>query len=118
MTDELARREAAELARRAALDAARLSAELTTDLPSPVTSSLARPGASDEERLVEAALRPKSLVEFIGQERVREQLSLVLESAKRRGRPPLWMTSGDAPVRRRGRPPGSKNKPKDSTAAG
>ena len=36
---------------------------------------------------------------------------------KRRGRPPLWMTSGEAPVRRRGRPPGSKNKPKESASS-
>ena len=37
---------------------------------------------------MESALRPKRLSEFIGQARVREQLSLVLESALRRGRPP------------------------------
>ena len=30
---------------------------------------------------------------------------------KRRGRPPTWMK--DATERRRGRPPGSKNQPKD-----
>lgn len=30
---------------------------------------------------------------------------------KRRGRPPIWMK--DATERRRGRPPGSKNRPKD-----
>jgi Holliday junction DNA helicase RuvB len=44
--------------------------------------------AEGEEHVVEAALRPKRLDEFIGQQRVREQLSLVLESALRRGRPP------------------------------
>ncbi|GAA3210308.1 Holliday junction branch migration DNA helicase RuvB [Actinocorallia longicatena] len=54
---------------------------------------------SEEERLVsgeqyiddqaiDAALRPKKLDDFIGQERVREQLSLVLHSALRRGRTP------------------------------
>jgi Holliday junction DNA helicase RuvB len=37
---------------------------------------------------IEAALRPKRLGEFVGQERVREQLSLVLEAARLRGRPP------------------------------
>lgn len=37
---------------------------------------------------VEASLRPKSLAEFIGQPRVREQLELVLSGAKRRGVPP------------------------------
>jgi Holliday junction DNA helicase RuvB len=46
------------------------------------------PLALEEDRVVEAALRPKRLVEFVGQERVREQLSLVLAGAKRRGRPP------------------------------
>ncbi len=42
-------------------------------------------GASSEEREVEAALRPKNLTEFVGQHRVRKQLSLVLEAAKLRG---------------------------------
>jgi holliday junction DNA helicase RuvB len=46
------------------------------------------PMADGEERVIEAALRPKRLDEFIGQARVREQLSLVLQSALRRGRPP------------------------------
>jgi len=41
--------------------------------------------ASNEEREVEAALRPKNLSEFVGQHRVRQQLSLVLEAAKLRG---------------------------------
>jgi Holliday junction DNA helicase RuvB len=47
-------------------------------------SPVARP--SDGE--VEQTLRPHDLTEFIGQARVREQLSLVLEGAKRRGSPP------------------------------
>ncbi|NED84789.1 AAA family ATPase, partial [Streptomyces sp. SID11233] len=34
---------------------------------------------------VEAALRPKDLDEFIGQEKVREQLDLVLKAARARG---------------------------------
>jgi Holliday junction DNA helicase RuvB len=42
----------------------------------------------DEEREVEAALRPRTLDEFIGQHRVREQLGLVLEAARRRERVP------------------------------
>jgi Holliday junction DNA helicase RuvB len=41
-----------------------------------------------EEREVEQSLRPKSLGEFVGQPKVREQLQLVLESALRRQRPP------------------------------
>jgi Holliday junction DNA helicase RuvB len=44
--------------------------------------------ADADERVVEAALRPKSLDEVIGQERVREQLGLVLDAAKARGRVP------------------------------
>jgi holliday junction DNA helicase RuvB len=46
------------------------------------------PIADGEEKVIEAALRPKRLDEFIGQARVREQLSLVLHSALRRGRAP------------------------------
>lgn len=49
---------------------------------------LVDPHADGEERVVEAALRPKGLDEFVGQERVREQLSLVLDSARQRGRTP------------------------------
>jgi holliday junction DNA helicase RuvB len=41
-----------------------------------------------EDRLVETALRPRSLAEFVGQKVVREQLSLVLDAALRRGHPP------------------------------
>ncbi|OZM72442.1 Holliday junction branch migration DNA helicase RuvB [Amycolatopsis antarctica] len=40
------------------------------------------------EREVETTLRPRRLTEFVGQPRVREQLELVLESARRRGVPP------------------------------
>lgn len=44
--------------------------------------------AAGDERAIEAALRPKSLDEVIGQQRVREQLGLVLDAAKGRGRAP------------------------------
>ncbi|WGH86859.1 Holliday junction branch migration DNA helicase RuvB [Auritidibacter ignavus] len=47
-------------------------------------SRLIGPNASTEEREIEAALRPKHLGDFVGQSRVREQLSLVLEAAKLR----------------------------------
>ncbi|HWE88701.1 MAG TPA: Holliday junction branch migration DNA helicase RuvB [Pseudonocardiaceae bacterium] len=47
-------------------------------------SPLARPSETD----VESTLRPRTLDEFVGQPRVREQLSLVLEGARRRGAPP------------------------------
>ena len=41
-----------------------------------------------EDRAFEAALRPRTLDELIGQERVREQLSLMLQAAVARGRTP------------------------------
>ena len=44
--------------------------------------------ADADDRTVEAALRPRSLDELIGQERVREQLALVLEASRARGRAP------------------------------
>ncbi len=44
--------------------------------------------ADGDERVVEAALRPRTLDEVVGQERVREQLSLLLEAARARQRVP------------------------------
>src|SRR3954470_12144446 len=61
-----------------------MSAELDVDAAAEIVS----PYAGSDERVIEAALRPRRLDEFIGQERVREQLSLVLEGARQRGRPP------------------------------
>ena len=51
-------------------------------------SSLTAVEAEGDERAIEAALRPRSLDEVIGQARVREQLGLVLEAAQKRGRAP------------------------------
>ncbi|GAB2679075.1 Holliday junction branch migration DNA helicase RuvB [Thalassiella azotivora] len=45
-------------------------------------------GADDVERAAESALRPRRLDEFVGQKVVREQLSLVLEAARGRGKAP------------------------------
>jgi len=45
------------------------------------------PGRDAEDAALEGALRPTSLGEFVGQERVKSQLGLVLEAAGRRGRP-------------------------------
>lgn len=42
--------------------------------------------SNPDDAVVEGALRPTSLGEFIGQERVKSQLGLVLEAARRRGR--------------------------------
>ena len=46
---------------------------------------LVSPFADADERDIEGALRPKRLAEFTGQARVREQLTLILQSALRRG---------------------------------
>jgi holliday junction DNA helicase RuvB len=43
------------------------------------------PGAQDEERQFEVALRPTTLADFAGQPHVREQLSIAIEAAKQRG---------------------------------
>ena len=51
-------------------------------------AEIVSPYADGDERIVEAALRPKRLDEFIGQHRVREQLTVMLDSARDRGRPP------------------------------
>ncbi|HEY2548985.1 MAG TPA: Holliday junction branch migration DNA helicase RuvB [Streptosporangiaceae bacterium] len=44
--------------------------------------------ADADDRVIEGALRPKRLSEFVGQGRVREQLSVVLQGAVQRGRVP------------------------------
>jgi holliday junction DNA helicase RuvB len=71
--DALTRAEEAELSRRRAGEN---------------DDSVVSPLADSDEREIEGALRPKRLDDFIGQGRVREQLSLLLRSALRRGRPP------------------------------
>ena len=43
--------------------------------------------ADPDDSVVEGALRPARLEEFVGQDRVKSQLGLVLEAARRRGRP-------------------------------
>ena len=53
-----------------------------------VLDSAVLDAAVPEDRAFEAALRPRSLDELIGQDRVREQLALVLEAAIGRGRTP------------------------------
>lgn len=47
---------------------------------------LAAPAGEPEERELEAALRPRNLDDFVGQERVRKQLALVLAASRIRGR--------------------------------
>ncbi|TYC98668.1 Holliday junction branch migration DNA helicase RuvB [Arthrobacter echini] len=52
----------------------------------PDEAPLVAQAADPEDRAVEAALRPKNLDDFVGQKRVRRQLSLVLEASRLRGR--------------------------------
>ncbi|MCW2568286.1 MAG: Holliday junction helicase RuvB [Mycobacterium sp.] len=54
----------------------------------PVGDALVSAYAEPVDREVEASLRPRSLAEFPGQPRVREQLELLLHSAQLRQRPP------------------------------
>jgi Holliday junction DNA helicase RuvB len=57
---------------------------MSTDPPDDLVTPTQGPGDTD----VEASLRPRSMREFVGQEKVREQLELVLAGAKLRGTPP------------------------------
>src|SRR5437764_8623823 len=61
---------------------------MSADVDTGVEVEVVSPYADADDRVAEAALRPRRLAEFIGQERVREQLALVLQSALRRDRPP------------------------------
>ncbi len=51
-----------------------------------MTDRLIDASPDPDDRAVEGALRPTRLEEFVGQERVKSQLGLVLEAARRRGR--------------------------------
>ncbi|MFE3451061.1 Holliday junction branch migration DNA helicase RuvB [Nonomuraea sp. NPDC059194] len=62
-----------------------------------IERDLVSPDAEGDELQIEAALRPKRLADFIGQARVREQLSLVLESALKRNRPPDHVLMSGSP---------------------
>ncbi|MEV4164863.1 Holliday junction branch migration DNA helicase RuvB [Nonomuraea dietziae] len=62
-----------------------------------IERDLVSPDAEGDELQIEAALRPKRMADFIGQGRVREQLSLVLESALRRNRPPDHVLMSGSP---------------------
>jgi len=46
---------------------------------------IVEPELSPEEREFDAALRPRTLDEFVGQERIKEQLGLLIEGARARG---------------------------------
>jgi hypothetical protein len=63
----------------------------------------------------------KMLTEVREERQQIEEAIIILERlargrGRRRGRPPAWMATATLP-KRRGRPPGSKNKPKEEKAA-
>jgi holliday junction DNA helicase RuvB len=64
------------------------SSEMYEDSSLDATARIVDPAGDTDERTVEMALRPRRLSEFSGQSRVRDQLSLVLEAARRRGTAP------------------------------
>lgn len=64
---------------------------------SPGSGGLGQNETVSAEQALESALRPKRLSEFVGQHRVRDQLSLVLEAAKGRGAPPDHMLLSGGP---------------------
>src|SRR5262249_56768233 len=68
--------------------AASCVARAGTDMSPSDTERFVSPLADADERQIEGALRPRQLAEFVGQARLREQLSLVLEGARRRGKAP------------------------------
>jgi Holliday junction DNA helicase RuvB len=52
-----------------------------------MTSELLAPVLQDEDDALERSLRPRRLADFVGQDRVKEQLTIALEAAKARGEP-------------------------------
>ena len=65
------------------------SSEIRQGAPDGIeTARVVDAAGSEDERTVEAALRPRRLSEFPGQNRVCDQLSLVLEAARGRGSAP------------------------------
>src|SRR5471030_866109 len=56
--------------------------------PRPDTGRIVAPAAaSHQEEALERALRPKQLDEYVGQEKIRGQLEIFIEAAKRRKEP-------------------------------
>jgi len=50
-----------------------------------VRESLVNPASEEEERGFEATLRPRNFDEYIGQEKIKRNLSIFIEAAKKRG---------------------------------
>src|SRR5262249_50283855 len=49
------------------------------------TDRLIATAASPQEETIERTLRPRQLAEYIGQEKIRAQLAIVIEAARKRG---------------------------------
>src|SRR5262249_9580625 len=45
---------------------------------------LVSPNVSEEEQVIEGSLRPRRLIEYIGQDKIKENLSILLEAAQHR----------------------------------
>jgi len=63
---------------------------LATDDPTVLTDaagSLSDRGQFEGEAAFEVGIRPKHLADFVGQQRLREKLQIILEAARRRGQP-------------------------------
>jgi Holliday junction DNA helicase RuvB len=52
-----------------------------------MTERLVSPQLTEDEEIVEGSLRPRRLAEYIGQEKIKANLSILLEAARRRGEP-------------------------------
>jgi len=63
-------------------DSAEKSATVPRKAPAP---RLAEPPANDEERVLDLSLRPRSLTEFVGQDRIKKVLGMSIEAARQRG---------------------------------
>src|SRR6478672_11102908 len=50
----------------------------------PMSDRLVSPQMSEEEQAIEGSLRPRRLAEYIGQEKIKENLNILLEAARRR----------------------------------
>ena len=71
--------------------------DATADAPDDGGLALTSATSGALERAAEAALRPRRLADFVGQEVVREQLSLVLDAAQARGTAPEHMLLSGPP---------------------
>src|SRR5712692_1686743 len=49
-----------------------------------MSDRLVSPKMSEEEQAIEGSLRPRSLTEYIGQEKIKDNLSILLEAARKR----------------------------------